>query len=138
MDQLPIVDTYSINVALLPNTQGVTQMAKNTQTTAAAPAPTTRSSKTATTATTAPAATAERTPQPTLAATATATATNHTLTYRRTHPNDRCSYGIAGVPGIVVFDVKLFADGKPPKTIVLDCALALPVGKVDKKKPAAA
>src|SRR4051794_23618843 len=130
MDHNPIVDTYRINVALLPNAQGVTQMAKNTQTTAAAPAQTTRSAKTATMTT------AERTAQP--IPPAAATATNHTLTYRRTHPNDRCSYGIAGVPGIVVFDVKLFADGKPPKTIVLDCALALPVGKVDKKKPAAA
>ena len=44
-------------------------------------------------------------------------ATNHTLTYRKNHPNGRCSYGVAGVPGIVVFDLKQYADGKPPATI---------------------
>jgi hypothetical protein len=59
-------------------------------------------------------------------------ATNHTLTYRKVHPQGRCSYGVAGVAGIVVFDLKLFADGKPPATIVLDCALALPVAKTSK------
>jgi hypothetical protein len=56
-------------------------------------------------------------------------ASNRTLTYRKNHPGNRVSYGIAGVPGIVVFDLKLFADGKAPVTIVLDCALALPVAK---------
>ena len=66
---------------------------------------------------------------------------NHTLTYRKNHPGNRCSYGIVGVPGIVVFDMKLFADGKPPATIVLDCALAVPTPKAekaDKAKPVAA
>lgn len=61
-----------------------------------------------------------------------APASNHTLTYRKNHPNGRCSYGIAGVAGIVVFDLKLFADGKPPATLTLDCALALPIAKAAK------
>ena len=56
-------------------------------------------------------------------------ASNNTLTYRKDHPNDRCSFGIPGVPGIVVFDNRLFAGGKPPKTIVVDCGLATPVAK---------
>ena len=50
----------------------------------------------------------------------------NTLLYRRDHPGDRASYGIAGVPGIVVFDKRLFANGKAPKTITLDCDLAAP------------
>lgn len=62
---------------------------------------------------------------------APAPATNHMLTYRKNHPNNRASYGIAGVPGIVVFDMKLFA-GKAPTSIMLDCALALPVAKAAK------
>jgi hypothetical protein len=57
---------------------------------------------------------------------------NKVLTYRRDHPGDRCSYGVAGVPGIVVFDKGLFADGVAPPTITLDCLLALP--KPDKKE----
>lgn len=57
--------------------------------------------------------------------------TNNTLTYRRDHPGNRCSFGIAGVPGIVVFDKGLFADGVAPATIEMDCALALP--KADNK-----
>lgn len=52
--------------------------------------------------------------------------TANTLTYRKDHPKDRASYGIAGVPGIVVFDKRLFANGKAPKTITLDCDLATP------------
>ncbi len=74
--------------------------------------------------------------QPTTAATTApvapqpaAQASNHTLTYRKAHPGNRVSYGVAGVAGIVVVDLKLFANGKPPATIVLDCALALPVAK---------
>lgn len=63
---------------------------------------------------------------------------NYTLTYRRAHPNKRCSYGVAGVAGIVVFDLGIFADGKPPATIVLDCLLAVPVTKVVKEKSATA
>lgn len=57
--------------------------------------------------------------------------TNNILTYRRDHPGERCSYGIAGVPGIVVFDKGLFADGVAPPTITLSCLLALP--RPDKK-----
>ena len=55
----------------------------------------------------------------------TSTSTS-TLTFRKDHPKDRASYGIAGVPGIVVFDTPLFANGKAPKTITLDCDLAVP------------
>jgi hypothetical protein len=58
-------------------------------------------------------------------------ATNYTLTFRKSHPKNRCSYGVVGVPGIVVFDVGLFAGKKPPKSIVLDCALV--AGKVAPK-----
>jgi hypothetical protein len=65
---------------------------------------------------------------------AQAPTTNHTLHFRKLHPKDRASYGVPGVPGIVVFDLKLFADGQAPAAIVLDCALALPVVK---EKPAA-
>ena len=54
---------------------------------------------------------------------------NNTLTYRKNHPGNRCSFGIPGVPGIVVFDKRLFADGKAPKSIVLDCDLAVPAAK---------
>jgi hypothetical protein len=46
-----------------------------------------------------------------------------TITYRRAHPGGgplgRCSYGVAGVPGIVVFDVGLFLPNTPPASIVL-------------------
>ena len=71
-------------------------------------------------------ATVESTP-----ATVEAPAINYTLVYRRDHPQNRSSYGIAGVPGIVVFDKSLFADGNPPSTIILDCAMAQP--KPDRK-----
>ena len=63
---------------------------------------------------------------------AVAPASHHTLTFRRSHPNGRCSYGIEGVPGIAVFANTLFADGKPPATITVDCALALPIAKAVK------
>jgi hypothetical protein len=66
------------------------------------------------------------------------TVSNHTLVFRRNHPQGRCSYGIAGVPGLVGFDLRMFADGKPPKSIVLDCALAVPVAKVPKVAKVAA
>jgi hypothetical protein len=57
---------------------------------------------------------------------------NHDLIYRRDHPGDRCSYGIAGVPGIVVFDKGLFADpSAPPPVITLNIALQSP--RLDKK-----
>lgn len=58
--------------------------------------------------------------------------TNHTLTYRRQHPGNRCSYGIDGVPGLVGFHMSMFADGKAPATITVDVALALPVAKAAK------
>lgn len=70
--------------------------------------------------------------------TAQPTASNNTLTYKRDHPNNRCSYGIPGVPGIVVIDKRLFANGQAPATITVDCALALPVAKAPKVAPAAA
>lgn len=56
---------------------------------------------------------------------------NFVLTYRRDHPGDRCSYGIAGNAGIVVFDKGLFKDGVAPPTITLDCEM-VPV-KADNK-----
>lgn len=53
-----------------------------------------------------------------------------TLHFRRMHPGGgplgRCSYGIPGVPGIVVFDVGLFANGVPPQTIELPFEMAKP------------
>ncbi|OFW03721.1 MAG: hypothetical protein A3H96_04300 [Acidobacteria bacterium RIFCSPLOWO2_02_FULL_67_36] len=69
--------------------------------------------------------------------TAPVVATNHTLTYRRLHPQGRASYGIAGVPGLVGFHLSMFADGKAPATITVDCALALPVTKAAKVTVAA-
>lgn len=45
------------------------------------------------------------------------------LHYRRAHPGGgplgRCSYGVPGVAGIVVFDVALFLPGAPPATLTL-------------------
>lgn len=65
---------------------------------------------------------------------------NYRLDYRRDHPQNRCSYGIAGVSGIVVFDKGLFADGVAPAVITVDCKMALPKAdaKVDKTAAAAA
>jgi hypothetical protein len=67
---------------------------------------------------------------------------NYTLTYRRDHPGGgalgRCSYGIAGVNGIVVFDYTLFADGKAPATIMVDVPLAQPKPDLKEAKAAAA
>lgn len=48
---------------------------------------------------------------------------NFTLAYRRDHPGNRCSYGIAGNPGIVVFDKNLFKDGVAPAEIGLTCEM---------------
>jgi hypothetical protein len=65
----------------------------------------------------------------------TVTTVNTSITYRRDHPGNRCSFGIAGVPGIVVFDKGLFADpNNIPTTISLDIPLQLPraVEKVSK------
>lgn len=59
-----------------------------------------------------------------------ATPVTGVLHYRRAHPGGgplgRCSYGIPGVPGIVVFDVALFLPGAPPATIAVNVALATP------------
>lgn len=56
-----------------------------------------------------------------------------TLQYRRQHPGGgpqgRCSYGVPGVPGIVVFDMGMFANGVAPATIVLNVELAQPVAR---------
>lgn len=65
-------------------------------------------------------ATAQATqPAPTTAQAMPAT----TLHYRRNHPGGgvlgRCSYGVPGLPGIVVFDLALFASGLPPATLVV-------------------
>lgn len=50
--------------------------------------------------------------------------TNFVLAYRREHPQNRCSFGIAGNPGIVVFDKGLFADpNNIPAHITLDVQL---------------
>lgn len=56
---------------------------------------------------------------------------NFVLHYRREHPQNRSSFGVPGVPGIVVFDNGLFADGKPPTSITLDVQLQAP--RADKK-----
>lgn len=55
---------------------------------------------------------------------------NFTLTFRRTHPKDRASYGVDGNSGIVVFDRNLLLGGDAPdfewpKVIVIDAALVL-------------
>ena len=64
---------------------------------------------------------------------------NFTLHWRKDHPKNRCSYGVAGVTGIVVFDKNLFA-GEPPLTITVDVELAQPKpdGKAAKAEAAAA
>lgn len=63
----------------------------------------------------------------------TVTTANNVLHYRRAHPGGgvlgRCSYGVPGVPGIVVFDVALFLPGAPPATLTLSCPLAAPVAR---------
>jgi len=55
----------------------------------------------------------------------------NTITFRRLHPGGgplgRCSYGVAGVSGIVVFDMGLFPGGIAPTTITLSCELSQPV-----------
>jgi hypothetical protein len=58
--------------------------------------------------------------------------TSNTLIYRRDHPGNWVSFGIDGVTGRAVFNRQLFANGKPPKSITVDCALAVPVAKVPK------
>ena len=59
-----------------------------------------------------------------------ATPVTTTLHYRRAHPGGgplgRCSYGIPGVPGIVVFDLGMFVGGIAPATITLPFAMAAP------------
>lgn len=64
---------------------------------------------------------------------------NHDIVFRRDHPQDRCSFGIAGVPGIVVFPKGFFV-GEVPTTITLSCALQAPRldAKASKAEAAAA
>ena len=54
----------------------------------------------------------------------------NSITFRRLHPGGgplgRCSYGVAGVAGIVVFDMGLFPGGIAPASITLNCELAEP------------
>lgn len=69
---------------------------------------------------------------PTPAAPAAAPTTNFTLEYRREHPGNRCSYGIAGNAGIVVIDRGLLADPAFKGPITVDVAL-VPV-KADNKQ----
>jgi hypothetical protein len=61
---------------------------------------------------------------------------NHKVLYRRDHPGGgvlgRCSYGIPGVSGIIVFDMALFVDGIAPPTITMDCSFVQP--KADNKQ----
>lgn len=64
------------------------------------------------------------------------TGPNFVLTYRREHPGNRCSYGIQGNSGIVVFDKGLFVGGDQPgftapPVITLDCQM-VPI-KLDNK-----
>lgn len=59
---------------------------------------------------------------------APAAVANFVLHYRREHPGNRCSYGIAGNAGIVVFDKGLFqgsdqAGFQAPAVITLDCEM---------------
>jgi hypothetical protein len=75
---------------------------------------------------------------------------NYMLTFRRNHPGNRCSYGIAGNSGIVVFDRGLVAGTVPttsesdlggmPAEITLNTLLVSPKSdsKVDKAAAAAA
>ena len=56
---------------------------------------------------------------------------NFTLTYRREHPKNRCSYGIDGVSGIVVVDRNMLADPTYTGPLVLNVPLASP--KLDGK-----
>ena len=67
-----------------------------------------------------------------------APAPNFVLTYRTEHPKNRCSYGVAGVSGIVVFDRNLFATDTPPATITLDFELKQPQVKSSTAKAEAA
>lgn len=70
---------------------------------------------------------------------AVATSSNFVLTFRTNHPKNRVSYGVAGVTGIVVFDLNLFADGVAPPTITIDAELKAPkVASTTAKAEAAA
>ena len=51
---------------------------------------------------------------------------SNTLVLRRTHPRERVSYSVPGMAGLVVIDTRIFANGKAPKTITVDCDLAVP------------
>ena len=47
----------------------------------------------------------------------TSTGVNFVLTFKRNHPQDRCSYGVAGNPGIVVCQRGLFVGTTTPTDI---------------------
>lgn len=82
----------------------------------------------------------DQTPAP-AATPAAAAVANFVLTFRRNHPGNRCSYGIPGNSGIVVFDRGLVAGTVPttsesdlggmPATITMDVELVAP--KADNK-----
>lgn len=66
---------------------------------------------------------------------------NRVLSYRRDHPGNRSSYGVAGVPGLVVIHHSLLAGFdqpgfQPPAVINVDIDLAEPRG--DKRSEKAA
>jgi hypothetical protein len=72
---------------------------------------------------------------------------NYTLTFKRNHPQDRASYGIAGNAGIVVFQRSLFAGAYAPasnddlaglpRVITLDSVMVSPQAKASKSEAAA-
>lgn len=79
--------------------------------------------------------------QPSQSESQTAAGPNYVLHFKRNHPQDRASYGIPGVPGIVVIQRGLIAGTTPftsntdlagmPATITLDALLVSP--KADNK-----
>jgi hypothetical protein len=83
-----------------------------------------------------------------VASVATEVKRNFELTFKRNHPKDRASYGIAGNSGIVVFQRGLFKGAVPstsnddlgglPATITLDVELVLPKSTVKVNKDEAA
>lgn len=65
---------------------------------------------------------------------------NRTINFRKHHPKNRCTYGIPGVPGVIVIDKGMLADPTaPPATLTLSCDLQLPrAPKADKAEAQAA
>jgi hypothetical protein len=52
--------------------------------------------------------------------------TSNTFVFRRIHPKNRASFWIPGVAGLLVVDLKLFANGKAPKSLTVDAELTVP------------